>query len=528
MNSTRLGITLFFLCVSVQFASAQDTLFYDTLIRSQAGDFLIIKQESEITGLTDTFKLKNGTWDYYGKDGNLLKRARYRAIGGLQVFERQGVTTYYDLEGKPVLDRTYASDEVVEDKAYQQKIIIEGTAMLNIVEQYGELVVFEHLNRFRVPKIKTEYTNLRDKNELSYYLPTERRLASPHLLDTAQFWPNNTQNLIQNPMFEDHPKLPTSKASVNKDEVSHWEPVSPTPDFFLSEDCKSGTGCMGFRVYSLVKDIEYLQNKLVKPLKKDSVYCFSVYVKLANQCAYTSNGLGVHFSKKPIRDINEVIDSKPNLLLNESYLPYKTQWMLLQCSYKAKGGEKYATIGSFKQLNDIALTPVNGYAAEAYYIIDDVALIPVSDSNICACNMEAQPVQSKLQFYDTLRNDTGWTTRPEVGMKFVLENVYFNNDKHDLLPQSISSLNRLRKLLEQHPSMRIQIIGHTSSVGGYEHNVELSRKRAKQVRNYLIISGIDKSRLRSLGRGPDEPIADNATVEGQSLNRRVEIKIVDL
>ncbi len=528
MKFIQFLVTMFVVGSAFVPSFAQDTLFYDTLIRSQAGDFMTIKRESEITGLTDTFKLKNGTWDYYDKEGVLLKRARYKAIGALQVFQRQGVTTYFDLEGNPVLDRTYENDQVVSEKAYQTKVIIEGTAMLNIIEQYGELVVFEHLNRFRSPKITTEYTNLRAEGELGYYLATERRLASPHLLDTAKFWPNDPNNLIANPMFEDHPNLPTSKASVNKGEVKYWEPVSPTPDFFLSEDCKSGTGCMGFRVYSLVKDIEYIQNKLVKPMKKDSVYCFSLYVKLANQCGYTSNGLGVHFSKKPIKDINAVIDTKPNLILNESYLPYKTRWMLLQCSYRAKGGEKYATIGSFKQLKDIALTKVNGYAAEAYYIIDDVTLAPVSDSTRCGCNMDAHPVKPQPQYYDTLQNDTGWTTRPEIGMKFVLENVYFNNDKHDLLPESIGSLNRLRKLLDKYPGMRIQIIGHTSSVGGYEHNIELSRRRAKQVRNYLILSGIDKDRLRSVGRGPDEPIADNATEKGQSLNRRVEVKIIGL
>ena len=133
--------------------------------------------------------------------------------------------------------------------------------------------------------------------------------------------------MVANAMFEKHPTLTTSMPSITT-EVESWTPASPTPDFYYSEDCKSGTGCIGFRVYSLVKDIEHVQNRLKKPLKKDSMYCFSTYVRLANQCAYTSNGLGVRFSKKPLKNIREALLASPQLLLNESYLPYKSKWML--------------------------------------------------------------------------------------------------------------------------------------------------------------------------------------------------------
>jgi len=238
--------------------------------------------------------------------------------------------------------------------------------------------------------------------------------------------------------------------------------------------------------------------------------------------------LGIHFSKKPIQDINSIINQKPNLLLNENYLPYKTKWMLLQCRYKAKGGEKYATIGSFKHLNEIALTPVNGYAPEAYYIIDDVSLMPVIDSTLCKCNLETVPVQPELVFYDTITKDTGWIQVPTKDYKFVLENVYFNNGKYDVLPESRSSLRRLLNLLEKHPVMRIEISGHTSSIGNYEDNLVLSRNRARAVRNYLVLIGVTKNRLRITGKGPDQPIDTNDTEEGQARNRRVEVRIIEL
>jgi OmpA-OmpF porin, OOP family len=279
-------------------------------------------------------------------------------------------------------------------------------------------------------------------------------------------------------------------------------------------------------VYSLVKDIEYLQNKLLKPLKKDSLYCFAMYVKLANQCAYASNGLGVHFSSKPVTDINEVIQLQPELLLNENYLPCKSKWMLLQCKYRAKGGEKYLTIGSFKPLDKIALTPVIGYSAETYYIIDDVSLIPISDSMMCSCNLNDEPASNVVYNSTTTTPIIANIDTLKVGDRFILENVYFDVDKYDLLPESITSLGKLLQIITNYPEMTFEIGGHTSNVGGHEHNMELSENRSKAVKKFLILQGIDQNRVKTEGYGPDFPIDNNETEVGRARNRRVEIKIL--
>ncbi len=505
---------------------AQDTMYYDTLIKTQAGDFVKVKSKSELTGLIDTYTLQQGNWQFYSVDGVVLKEARYKADVKNKVSSFDGDVIFYDLTGEKVLSQVYKNGALVSSSGFKETTIIQGITQVDIRIEYGEYKVFQHQDRFKQSKIQTQYANLRGANELAYYLNEEERLSSPHLLDTAPYWPNRLDNLISNPMFEDHPSLSTSMASFTE-QVDNWRPVTPTPDFFLSEDCKSGTGCIGFRVYSLVKDIEYVQNRLRKPLKKDSLYCFSIYVKLANQCSYTSNGLGAHFSKKPVDDVTAVINSEPDILLNESYLPYKTKWMLLQCRYKAKGGEKYVTIGSFKRLDDIALTKVNGYSAEAYYIMDDATLTLISDSSDCKCNLDNQPVNLVVTHVDTAVSIGSRIDTLSVGDRFVLENVYFDNDKSDLLPESIVSLTALFKLLQSHVDLRIEIGGHTSAVGGYEHNMKLSEDRAKAVKRFLIVQGVDKSRLRIEGYGPNEPIDSNDTVKGQAKNRRVEIKILD-
>ena len=71
----------------------------------------------------------------------------------------------------------------------------------------------------------------------------------------------------------------------------------------------------------------------------------------------------------------------------------------------------------------------------------------------------------------------------------------------------------------------LQITGHTSSAGNHAHNVRLSNRRAESVAKLLVKAGIPASVMTTRGAGPDEPVADNTTAEGQSRNRRVEIFI---
>lgn len=73
---------------------------------------------------------------------------------------------------------------------------------------------------------------------------------------------------------------------------------------------------------------------------------------------------------------------------------------------------------------------------------------------------------------------------------------------------------------------RVQIVGHTDDVGARQANIALSQARALAVRDYLVGQGIPVENLSVLGRGPDEPIADNATDEGRARNRRIQFKVL--
>ena len=68
--------------------------------------------------------------------------------------------------------------------------------------------------------------------------------------------------------------------------------------------------------------------------------------------------------------------------------------------------------------------------------------------------------------------------------------------------------------------------GYTDSVGSTAFNQKLSEQRAAAVRSYLVGKGVDASRIQSQGRGEKEPVATNATAQGQAQNRRVEIEVM--
>ncbi len=104
-------------------------------------------------------------------------------------------------------------------------------------------------------------------------------------------------------------------------------------------------------------------------------------------------------------------------------------------------------------------------------------------------------------------------------------NIFFATGSSKLLAKSFPSLNSVVKILQDNPSYKVDIAGHTDYTGTTEKNHVLSHDRANSVKAFLVSKGIDESRMTSEGFGEDVPIADNKTVAGRAKNRRVEMKL---
>ncbi|MBW1680676.1 MAG: OmpA family protein [Deltaproteobacteria bacterium] len=107
---------------------------------------------------------------------------------------------------------------------------------------------------------------------------------------------------------------------------------------------------------------------------------------------------------------------------------------------------------------------------------------------------------------------------------WILKGVYFDTAKWRIKKESYPSLRNLVAILKNNPGMKIEIQGHTDNVGSARYNQRLSEKRAKAIMEYLVMNGIQISRLRAVGYGESKPATSNATAEGRAMNRRVELK----
>ena len=101
--------------------------------------------------------------------------------------------------------------------------------------------------------------------------------------------------------------------------------------------------------------------------------------------------------------------------------------------------------------------------------------------------------------------------------------LLFDFDKAEIRPEYLSHLDEAKKVFDAHPYMTVMIVGHTDDVGADDYNMELSKKRAWSVNDYLINQvGIDSGRLKMIGRGESEPAYPNDSDENRQKNRRVE------
>ncbi len=106
----------------------------------------------------------------------------------------------------------------------------------------------------------------------------------------------------------------------------------------------------------------------------------------------------------------------------------------------------------------------------------------------------------------------------------VLEGVHFDNNQATLRPEAAAILDKVAVSLKDWGDVNIEVAGHTDSRAEDAYNLDLSQRRAETVREYLISKGIAATRLTAKGYGETKPIADNATEEGRSKNRRVELQ----
>lgn len=376
-----------------------------------------------------------------------------------------------------------------------------------------------------------------------YWLPLVSLLA---MLHWGSALAQNTENLVYNGSFEEYSVCPQriDALGIMSGVDAWWQPTKGSSDYFNAcggRECLTPRNKMGMQephsgvaycgIYCSKENYrEYLQTELREPLKAGRRYRVSFWASLADKSPNAVATLGALFTPERITDTtwnilmhNESTDLgngqrqviatyyKPQVSNPSRYvLIYMDQWNEIAGEFTAAGGEKYLTIGNFNSFNHSSVVDTraeNTVLSGAYYYIDDVSV------QCLDCVEESQET-------------TAVAASPRKGDIVTLRNVLFDTDKSELLPQSYHDLLTLITLLNEHPTMRVELRGHTDNQGTVERNRILSNARAKAVADYLEAHGIDRSRLTWRGFGKSLPTDTNDTPEGRQNNRRVEYRIL--
>lgn len=370
--------------------------------------------------------------------------------------------------------------------------------------------------------------------------------------------PALSTNLVFNPSFEDYRECPRKIDALGKLTIvdAWYQPTAGSADYYNicgSRDCGVPRNKLGIQdahfgngfcgIYCSKTDYrEYLQTELKEPLRAGEMYRVSFYVSLSEYSSGAVATIGALFTTERIGDtLRSVLMDKsikqlapgisqtvatyfePQVVNDyDRVLDDTKAWMQISGVFTAKGGERFMTIGNFypaSQSNVVDLDSLTYLLPGAYYYIDDVSVTCLgckvetkheSDSSLVA--------EVPMTYADTLK----------VGSTFVLHNIFFDYDKATLLQQSYNELHTLLGILQSHPTMKIEICGHTDGHGSIDYNQRLSENRARAVVDYLVSHGIDVRRLSFKGYGKSRPIDTNTTEEGRAKNRRVEFVVKEL
>ncbi|MDR1724971.1 MAG: OmpA family protein [Bacteroidales bacterium] len=369
------------------------------------------------------------------------------------------------------------------------------------------------------------------------------------------------KNLVYNSSFEEHVACPDKIEPYGQmtQIVAWWQPTGGSADYYNKcggrqtnvpknklgiQMPRTGVAMIGIYVS---KDSwrEYVQTELKEKLQKGERYRLTFYVSLSEYSSAAIATIGGLLTSFRLEDtthevlaINErtmhnfeVKEKRTTYFKPQVVNPFEnpiintTDWTMISGEFEAEGGEAFLTIGNFystEKSNVIEPKNLTYLLPGAYYYLDDVSL---------ECLTCGQPKQIIRDNENPSIPITITTTKEkkqyEVGQIIILENIFFDFDKSDLLPHSYIELKHLLEIMNEYPNMKIELSGHTDIYGSDEYNQPLSERRVKAVYDYLINNKIDKTRLTYKGYGSQRPIATNETDAGRAKNRRVEFKIVE-
>ena len=329
---------------------------------------------------------------------------------------------------------------------------------------------------------------------------------------------------------------PTEEKADLFTENTTYEPVKVPKTYVGHQSGFEGVGYAGIRAYSYQnkEPRTYLTVKLKEELKKDQEYCISYYVSLGDLSKYAVNEISTYLSKLPVKSNKEAnLKYEAQIpALNAGVQSDLAAWKGICDTYRAKGGERYITIGNFKENERTDYEKVKRPRGEtrpqkfeAYYFIDKVALVPMSTGDRCACDA-----------IDKTKSDyifgTRITTNKSLAADVQLErsNVYYKRYQEKVDDSMVDFVTELVILMKNNPDLKIEMVGHIDGTENEKKKErpdleELGKRRAAELKAHFEKEGVLGDRIIVSGMGADKPLSESRSEVGEAKNRRVEINL---
>lgn len=212
--------------------------------------------------------------------------------------------------------------------------------------------------------------------------------------------------------------------------------------------------------------------------------------------------------------------------LREDIRPIKTLWVKGKITDAKTNKPVQSTVELTNLTNKLLITNIQTDEAGNYFMtlpvgkdyafnVNSKGYLFYSDNFLMAGHLPDSTYQKDIALQPVINNAS-----------IVLKNIFFEVNKFALKSESQTELDRLVQLLNENPTLKIEISGYTDNVGKPADNLLLSNNRAKAVVNYLVSKKIAATRLVAKGYGEAKPIADNKTEEARAANRRTEMKVI--
>lgn len=373
-------------------------------------------------------------------------------------------------------------------------------------------------------------------NSSVFPLPVSKPAALAAILFLAIYSLNaqkSLSNIVPNPGFERFSNAPIGwsyKGAFFGEVVKYWfSATTASPDIygpevhvpmdwaekgFGKQKPRTGKHMAGLTLFGCTNGKphcrEFVEIQLAEPLVIGQAYYVEFWVSHLEKSLQINN-LGAYFSISEIKRLTDELLVREAQVIAKDIVPAPNgKWVKVSGQFVAKYEAEYVVIGNFKDdFNTLSVAPREDCFNYAYYYLDDVLVKKIPP-------FKPVPVKSDDLSKQTL----------EPGKIIQLKNIYFEFDKDELMPRSFVELNKLLKIMRDHPKLVIEIMGHTDALGEDAYNLDLSRRRAESVLGFLLENKVSKNRLRSHGEGEAKPIASNETEEGRAQNRRVEFIVV--